>query len=87
MLDNYLRMVLEIFKGIDGSTDVVFVGAEGMPVIHVVELEVDAVVVVVTVPKEQVWFVDQLQVVVGQVIDIVLNHNLNQLTCIIDIVY
>ena len=82
MLDGHFRTVHKLIDGVDGSADIILVGVKGMPVIHVVELKMDAVVVVVAVSKEELGFVDELQVVVGQVVDIVLNHNFNQLTCV-----
>ena len=60
MLDGHLGTVHKLVDGVDGSADIIFVGIEWMPVIHVVELKVDAVVVIVAVSKEEVGFVDEL---------------------------
>ena len=52
-----------------------------MPVINVVKLHMNTIVIVKVLSKEQVRFVDQFDVVVGQMVDIVLNNNLYQLAC------
>ena len=52
MLDRHFRMVHEVIDGVDSSTDVELVRAERMPVVHVVELQVNAVVIVITISKE-----------------------------------
>lgn len=74
------RVVEEVVDGIHSTTDVVLVRVEGMPVVHVIELQMDAVVVVVTGSKQEIRFVDKLEVVVGQMVDVVFNHNFDQLT-------
>ena len=80
MFDGDFRVIEEVVDGVHGTTDVVLVRAEGVPVVHVIELQVDAVVVVVTGSKEEIRFVDKLEVVVGQMVDVVFNHNFDQLT-------
>ena len=50
-----------------------------MPVVDVVKLHMNTIVIVEVLSKEQVRFVDQFEVVVGQVVDIVHDHNLYQL--------
>ena len=82
MLDCHLRVVHKLINGVDSSADVVLVRIERMPVVHVVELEVDAIIIVVTVSKQQIGFVDQFEVVVGKMVDIVFDHYLDKLTYI-----
>ena len=80
MLDCHLRAVHKLINGVDSSTDVVLVGIERMPVVHMVELKVDAIIIVITVSKQQIGFVDQLEVVVGKMVDVVFDHYLDKLT-------
>ena len=47
-----------------------------MPVINVVKLQVDAIVIVEILSKEKLRFVDEFEIVVGQVVDVIHNDNL-----------
>ena len=80
MLNDHFRVVDYVVDVVLGATDVVCVGVEGMPVVHVVELQMDAIVIVIAVLKQQVWLVDYLEVIVGQVVDIVLDDYLYELS-------
>ena len=80
MFDSDFRMVEEVIDVVHFSADVVLVRAEGMPVVHVIELQVNAVVIVIARSKQQVGFVDELEVVVGQMVDVVLDYDLDQFT-------
>ena len=70
----------ELFDGIHFSADVVLIRTEGVPVVHVIELQVNAVIIVVACSKQQVRFVDELEVVIGQMVDVVFNYDIDQLT-------
>ena len=48
-----------------------------MPVISIVELMVNAIVIAKAIIKQQLRFVDQFQVVVGDVVDIIFKHDLD----------
>lgn len=67
----------KLFNGVYSPTDVVLIRIERMPVINIVELMVNAIVVAKAIVRQQFWFVDQLQVVVGNVVDIFFKNNLD----------
>ena len=77
MLDCDLRVKHEIIYWINGSTDVVLIGIEWVPVVNVIKLQVDAIVIVEILSKEKFRFVDKFEIVVGQVVDVIYDDNLN----------
>ena len=80
MFDSQLGMIHEVVNGVDGSGDVVLIWVKWMPVVHVIEFQVNAIVIVISLSEQQVRFIDYLEIVVCQMVDIILNHNLYQFT-------
>lgn len=77
MLDHNIRAIHKFFNGVYCPTDVVVIRVERMPVISIVELMVNAIVIAKAIIKQQLRFVDQFQVVVGDVVDIIFKHDLD----------
>ena len=74
MFDDELGVEDEVADVVHGAADVELVGHQRVPVVEVVELHVDAVLVLERLAEQHLGLEHQLEVVVTQMLHIVHNH-------------
>ena len=75
MFKDWLSCVHAVLNAVDSSIHVECLGHEGVPVVEMVEFDIDPTVVVESFTKEYLRIVKEFKVVVGQVLHIVINTN------------
>ena len=81
MLHWNLGVKQKLFDVVHCSTDVEIVWHQRVPMVQVVEFHWDSVWILEWFSEHQLWFEEQFEIVIAQMLNVILNNNLDCFTC------